>query len=90
MLRFLCLTGGVPTAGGTGGAAAVLQPGAVGEGVTLVWRPGRGQTLLEGAQRILIPRSRLPAPRLEHGERAHHAGVIVLCGLRLVLLHHTG
>lgn len=46
-----CLTWGVPTAGGAGAAAAVLQPRAVGEGVSLVWRPGRRQTLLESAQR---------------------------------------
>lgn len=36
-----CPTWGVTTAGGTGAADAVLQPGAVGEGVPLVWRPGR-------------------------------------------------
>lgn len=37
-------------------------------------------------------RARLSAlrMRLEHGECAHHACVVVLCGLRLVLLHHTG
>ncbi len=35
------LTWGVTTAGVTGAADAVLQPGAVGEGVSLVWRPGR-------------------------------------------------
>lgn len=47
----ICLTWGVPTAGGTGAAAAVLQPRAVGEGVSLVWRPGRRQTLLESAHK---------------------------------------
>lgn len=55
---------GVTATVGTGGADAVLQPGAVGEGVPLVWRPGRRQTL--------------------------HARVVVLCGLCLVVLHHTG
>lgn len=55
---------GVTTTGGTGAADAVLQPGAVGEGVSLVRRPGRRQTF--------------------------HACIIVLCGLCLILLHHTG
>lgn len=55
---------GAAATGGTGAADAVLQPGAVGEGVSLVWRPGRRQTL--------------------------HACVIVLCGLCLIFLHHTG
>lgn len=52
------------SAGGAGAAGAVLQPGAVVQRVSLVWRPGRRQTL--------------------------HARVIVLSGLCLVLLHHTG
>lgn len=55
---------GVTPAGGAGAADAVLQPGAVGQRVSLVRRPGRRQTL--------------------------HACVIVLCGLCLILLHHTG
>lgn len=41
------LTWGVTTTGGTGAAHAVLQPGGVGEGVSLVWSPSRRQTLLD-------------------------------------------
>lgn len=88
----MCLTWGVATAGGAGAAAAVLQPRAVGEGVSLVWRPGRRQTLLgtDTEERLLDTRLSAVRMRLGLGECAHHAGVIVLCGLRLVLLHHTG
>lgn len=90
----ICLTWGVTTTGGAGAAAAVLQPRAVGEGVSLVWRPRRRQTLLETDTEGWL----LDAPfsawrmrmRLEPGECAHHAGVVVLRVLRLVLLHHTG
>lgn len=47
MPNLTSLTWGVTATVGTGGADAVLQPGAVGEGVPLVWRPGRRQTLLD-------------------------------------------
>lgn len=43
----LCFTWRVTATGVTGAAHTVLQPGAVGEGVTRVWRPSRGQTLLK-------------------------------------------
>lgn len=47
MPNLTSLTWGVTTTVGTSSADAVLQPGAVGEGVPLVWSPGRRQTLLE-------------------------------------------
>lgn len=47
---------GVTTTGGTGAAVAVLQPRAVGEGVSLVRRAGRRQALLESAQRCVTSR----------------------------------
>lgn len=47
---------GVTTTGGTGAAVAVLQPRAVGEGVSLVRRAGRRQALLERAQRCVTSR----------------------------------
>lgn len=84
---------GVPTTGGTGAAVAVLQPRAVGEGVALVRCAGRRQALLESAQRRVTSRDSCAltlSVAHEAGERAHHARVIVLCGLGLVLLHHAG
>lgn len=47
---------GVTTTGGTGAAVAVLQPRAVGEGVSLVWCASRRQALLESAQRCVTSR----------------------------------
>lgn len=52
-----CLTRGVATTGVTGAAHAVLQPGAVGEGVSLMWRPSRRQTLLKANTDMHIRRS---------------------------------
>lgn len=48
---FSALTWGTATTVAARAADAVLQPGAVGEGVPFVRRPGRRQTLLGGTNR---------------------------------------
>lgn len=61
-------------------------------------RPGRRQTLLESVQRRDTSDFKINTYKClswfltsSHSEdSAHHACVVVLCGLCLVLLHHTG
>lgn len=93
MYQKLCFTWRVTATGVTGAAHTVLQPGTVGEGVTLVWRPSRGQTLLKENVCMHVRPGQFKTARLTRpacDDSAHHASVVVFRGLCVILLHNTG